>query len=553
MIWRRAVQALEIDVHQWRVLTWTLLKLDFRVGGFGGRAFGDAAGSAWQQAVMTLLVYIAMGIGFALVAALIGDVFLSGVIVLTGVMFVVGSILLIDYQSVITSPDDYHILAFQPISSRTYFAVRMTNVFVYAGVPMTVIAGPVAVSYALFARGVDPALGVAAVGAVYGVGLMTTLAIVVLYAFVLRVMSADRLARSLSYLQLVMGFAVYGGYLAAGSMIDREALQAMTLDHHGWVLLHPASWFASYLELASGRTGTAEVGPAVVSIAALVLLGRAAAGRVSLEYSERLGALLSTAAPCASPTQAGRGPFGSLRRRFPRGETRAVALLVRAQFKYDQKFRLAVLGIIPMTAIFLITSVRDGAMIDPFVSTESAGPSGNPLLAMAVLLFPVLLKTTLVRSDAYRASWLFYASPADHSRIVMAMNRVVAAYFVVPYLGLMAAIFSYYFGHPGHAVVHVVTLALLSYAFLQTASLFQPDLPFSQPPRKGEQSSVMFRLTFFLVLTSTIGTFIIERLIYPSAVLTSAMLVSLAACSLGLDRLVAARVRRVSARWEYID
>ena len=37
---RHLLERWDIDAHQWRVLTRTLLKLDFRVGGFGGRAFG---------------------------------------------------------------------------------------------------------------------------------------------------------------------------------------------------------------------------------------------------------------------------------------------------------------------------------------------------------------------------------------------------------------------------------------------------------------------------------------------------------------------------------
>jgi hypothetical protein len=39
-------------------------------------------------------------------------------------MTMVGLMVLIDHQSVITSADDYLVLGARPVSSRTYFAVR---------------------------------------------------------------------------------------------------------------------------------------------------------------------------------------------------------------------------------------------------------------------------------------------------------------------------------------------------------------------------------------------------------------------------------------------
>lgn len=543
-----------VDLMQWRVLTRTMIKLDLRVGGFGGRAFGDES-NATLQAALRVMMYLAMGVGFSLVAGLMTDVFLSGVIVLTGVMFMLGSMLLIDYQSVITSPDDYHILGYQPISSRTYFAVRLTNVLIYAGIPTTAFALPVALGYGLSGGRVDLALGAAGLLAVYGMGLMTTLAIVVLYAGILRVMSPERLERALSYLQLVMGFAVYGGYFGATTLINRDTFQELTLDHAGWVLVHPASWFASYLELASGRAGVWELGPAVFSVVFVLVLVRTAGGRLSLEYSEQFGALLSAGAARTGSARRTTGRTSPLARWWlGTGEARTVGLLARAQFRHDQKFRLAVLGVLPMTALYLLMSLRQGGVGDPFVAEpRAAGDANSPLLLIAVTLFPVMLKAALAHSDAYRASWIFYASPADHARIVLGLKRYVLRAFVAPYLALIAVAFAYLFGHVGHAVAHVVTLGLLSHLFLQLAVLADPDLPFSKPMKKGERSSAMIALMIALSFAAVAGMFVIRRWVYPSVAVTIGMMAAIVALSAGIDRLIGVRVRRLSARWEYVE
>lgn len=544
-----------VDAAQWRVLTLTMLKLDLRVGGFGGRGLGDQ-GNAILQVAMRVLLYLVIGIGFSLVAGLMTDVFLSGVIVLTGVMFMLGSMLLIDYQSVITSPDDYHILGYQPISSRTYFAVRLTNVMVYAGIPTTAFALPVALGYAVSGGRIHLALGVASLLAIYGVGLLTTLGVVVLYAAILRVMSPERLERALSYLQLMMGFAFYGGYFASTSLIDQSALRGLTLDHTGWVLLHPASWFASYLELASGNAGMWTLGPALVSIGALVGLGRIAGGRLSLEYSEQFGALLSAGtARAAASARSPRGRLASLTGWWlGSGEARTVGLLARAQFRYDQKFRLAVLGVLPMTALYLMMSLRRGGVRDPFLSGEFSTRGGDsPLLMIAVILFPVMLKASLAHSDAYRASWIFYASPADHVRIVLGLKRYVLMAFVVPYLMLITAALTYLFGHVGHALAHVAMLGLISHLFLQLAVLTDPELPFSRPMKKGERSSSMFFLMMVLSGAGVGGMILIRLFVYPSVAVTIAMMAAIVVASLVVDRLIGVRVRRLSARWEYVE
>lgn len=543
-MWRWWWEAMGVDYQQWRILVRTALKLDFRTTGLGGSAYNNQGQGSFGKFIAPIILYMVMGSLFAFLAAVIEDVFLSGVLVLTFVMFIVGTTLLLDYQSVITSPDDYLILAFQPISSRTYFAARLTNVVVYTTAMTTAFGLPSMLVYGFLARGFNPILGVSAILAIYGTSIATALAILVSYASILRVVSAYRLKRALTYVQVVLSFLVYGGIAVIGPLFDDQSV-LKALHRTPWLFVHPASWFASYLDLGTGRIGLVELGATALTVAVLGLLFGAASGRLSLDYAERLGGLITASEPVRAASATRRGGVW-----FVRDEARAVSLLIRAQFKHDQKFRLGVLGIVPLTIFYLYSGIQQGAILDPFEAQPDMAQ--DAIVYLAVLLFPTIIQAYLTRSDAYRASWIFFTCPADTARLVLSTKWFVMASFVLPYLGLMAAIFLYRFRNPVHVAVHVLVLALFSHLFLQMTVFFDPNLPFSKPMQKGERTVVMFMTALIQTVLSVPMVMMVSRFIYPSALRTTFFVVAVSMMSVGIEQLLALRVSRRSTKWEYV-
>jgi hypothetical protein len=300
------------------------------------------------------------------------------------------------------------------------------------------------------------------------------------------------------------------------------------------------------LDLASGRRGMAEIAPALLSLAVLGWLVHQARGKLALDYSDRLSA--------ASALSEGRpkGPAPAVRAAiiFKGREARAVALLVRNQFKHDAKFRMAVLGIIPMTILYLFMGLREGSMSDPFVS-RGAGFGQSLLLYMAVLMFPTMLKASLTYSDSYPASWIYYATPADRGRLVLWSKNFIFVYFVLPYLVFIGAVFLYFFRNPWHVLLHLSVLALISHFFLQIAVFFNPALPFSLPARKGQRSSSFIVTIFFGPILAIGMLYIFSRWVYPNAILLFALLAGMAVASWLCERALQARVRRHTLSIEY--
>jgi hypothetical protein len=284
----------------------------------------------------------------------------------------------------------------------------------------------------------------------------------------------------------------------------------------------------------------------VASVALVAALGFVAFRYVSLDYSERLAALATASdTPRAIATRTKRPWL------FRSGEGRAVALLIRNQFKQDMKFRLGVLSIFPLTLFYFLYGLRGGPMPDPFVATQQ-GAGQWFLLHFAMLAFPMMLLPNLGRSDAFRASWVYYASPASKSRLILAMKNFVLVCFVLPYLALIGVLMAFYFTSLAHVAVHVAVLGLIGNITLSIAIRVLPYLPFSRPVQKGEQSA---RYISLFIVTSMIAGALFPVLtiwVYRTPVRAALAVVLLLGISYLLERMLRANLDRLTAELEFV-
>jgi hypothetical protein len=232
---------------------------------------------------------------------------------------------------------------------------------------------------------------------------------------------------------------------------------------------------------------------------------------------------------------------------FATGEARAVALLVRGQFRHDHRFRMGVLGLLPLTLLYMFMGVRNGAVTDPFTTsrTMQAWP-----LTMTVLASPAMLRMLLTRSEAFRASWIFFTCPSDRMKIARSSKDVLVAFFLIPYLLLVSAIYSYVVGNVVHVLVHVAFLGLLAHLVLQIALLLDPAPPFSRPMQRSTNASVFFGFTAVTVLVSLFIQLYAAR-IYSNPSSTLAAIAVIIAIGIALDLLTRARVNRQAQLLEF--
>lgn len=558
MIVRRAVQSFGADHTQWRVLTRTMLKIDFR--GTSGLNFGTSgrSGSGRGALIGSMVMYFLMGIYVAMIVGFTGwmagtdsaeivhrGTLLGATVGLTMVGMVVGMAVLVDFKSVVISPDDFHILAHQPISSRTYFLAKLTNVLVYTLIIGALVGGMATVPL-LITAGALAAL--AWIGAAAGITVATTLAVVCCYAALLRLVSPDRLQRILSYVHVFMVMALFSAPIFMTEVMEPVFEQAQAqggIPTPPWLVLTPPAWFASLVALGAGEWTVAHAIAALAGVGSIAVLFNYARGRLSLGYAERLS--LVTTVTRSRRRSAARGGR-SASNRFS-SELGVVATLVRGQFRDDMTFRLGVLGMVPATLLYFFMAVRNGPLPDPFVELGFAA-RGLWLLHFAAIGFPLSMVETLFRSESFPASWIFFAAPADRARLVVNAGICVVLFFVAPLMLVFLGIFAWSFGNLWHAAAHTLVLGLISHIAIQMLLLAAPRLPFSQPPRKGSR---MGALVGMIVVGMVIALLLPLTLwvAYSSSIFTVAFLTVLALAGVRMPHAVRKGVRGRVERLEF--
>jgi hypothetical protein len=539
--------ALGIDFLQWKALVFATLKTGFRQSSMGRtRMRGEVKGIT--VLITQAVVYSLYGAFMALFIWAAGDIFFGALVAMSYTMFVVSTTVLLDYNSAVTSPDDYSILGFRPISSRTYFAAKLANVLIYTTAMTTVLAYLPTVSFFL-KYGV--AAGFAGLAAFYACSVTVALAILSGYAWLMGAVGPDRLKRLLSVLQLILSFFIYGGFFMLRAVMTNGALGGFQLTRSWWLSLYPASWFASYLELAMGVHPAVTIVPAALSVAAMIALAAGLGGRLSLDYSERLAATINAASAASDKTR--RSSTASAW--FRTGESRAMSVLIKSQFRNNNRFRMTILTILPITVLYLMMGIYDGHLSDPFAVAVTrgrrGGPDGMTFITVAIMVFPQLLKAAISRSEAFRASWIFFASPVDRAKLIRASCNVLVATFLVPYLVVIAAVLIYFVGAPTHVITHIALMGMVSYLALQLYVLIDPAVPFSQPLTAGRRSTSFF-LVFGVISAAAWMLPVISRYVYVSLLRTAIAFAVVIVLGIFVDSAMRARVGAQARDMEFL-
>ncbi len=539
---KRLLTWLGVDYDQWKALTIVALKLDLRTSTFGG-ARSRLGRGAGRSVIGQIVFYLMMGFIMALFVGYLGDRFVAGTILFSYAILMVGTAMLVDHNAAITSPEDYGILGYQPITSRTFFVSKLTNALVYTlGISTALGLLPVGVLFAKYGI----AVGGAAIVALYVCATTVTLTIVAGYATLVQRVGPRRLRMWLSYVQLATGFVVYGGYFLTAEFFGKAALATLTFPRTAWLSLIPPTWFASYLEVAAGSLVRKISSPLRERWPSWPCSSPAFG--VGCPWIMPRGSA-SFPPPEPPPKRPRRRPGGTASYTglwFRGGEARAVAILVRSHFRNDMKFRMGVLAILPLTAIYLIMGLRgDG----PGAAAGGSGPNLS-LVTMAAMLFPVLLKTNLARSDAYRASWVFFSSPTDRIRLIRSSKNVLVAFFLIPYLAFLGVILALITGDLPWVTGYLLLVGAVSHLALLGATVVSPELPFSLPMEKGRGSS---RMLLTMIVIGVLGGLVplLSRMAFASVAATAETFVVILLLTLALRGITRRRVERQSRYLEF--
>jgi ABC-2 type transport system permease protein len=475
----RMLTRMDIDPGQWR----TLVRMTFKLLGRNKSAITYRTKSKGRIASKGLwlgfIIYGIMGIMLAVAVATAKSAGIASFFLLNVILPLIAMSMLLEFVTIIVYPEDISILGYRPISSRTYFAAKASTVIMGILSYAASLGGPSVIAF-LFKFGIRSAI--AWIFTTVCGSLSVAMLMIIIYSMLVRHVRPENVRNIMGYTQLLFSFVAYGGYVLLPGLGHKYIASAATPG--AWTITLPTSWYASVVAIAAGEFTSINLFEASLAVIFTVILAWIIVDRISLVYSETVaGAAIQSSGPdtIAKP---GRSGFHL----FRRPEDRAVAMLIARQFRYDVKFKMAVLSILPLTVMYIFMGLQEGkSLIDPFsVNFKMSGSGPSMFLYFAMILFPVTIRGAIIHNDMYEASWIFFATPIDRGRVMLSAYRILVRTFVLPYLAVIALIFLWFFRNPMHVLMHMAVLFLSCEIFLLILFLYKPALPFSMPRETGD-------------------------------------------------------------------
>jgi hypothetical protein len=537
-----------VDFHQLKHLLKVAIKLDLRSG---NQQFRGSGSRKFPPILQLVLFQFIVSIGLALGLYFIPARLVSTILVVTVAMTFTALNIMIEFGSLIMSPDDHDIISPHPVNSRTFFYLKLINLLFYTTI-LTAALGIAPTIAVLIKTGnllhalVFPALLMAANTA-------TSLAISSVYASLLKYVSRERITSILSYVQMIMGGMVYAGYMIVPRLVSRNLIQFEDVTDW-WIFLLPPTWFASFIGLAGEIDSSHWIWSSLVGLAALGMLCMYCAKYLSIDYSASLAQSLTASCrkePNLAKLRQGRvGVLG----RFLNPEEIAIFKLVWAQFKYDSRFKMTILAIVPMTVLYLFLAFADdGGIADPFVSGIAEAGTHSFLVFFAVGIFPSMIQGGVLHSVSYQASWIFFSTPANLTNVMLSTRRFIQLFFILPYLFALLVIFGWFFGNLFHSLMLLVVLYLLTMIQLSVTYLLFAGVPFSRPVKKGQNAATVFLSIIMPVCTIILPMVLLEALVFTSPTAYAVALVLLLVIERLFSRFTRRRVAVKAASARYLD
>ncbi len=536
-----------LDRRQLRALLVAGIKLDLRTSR-GGLGRGKL-----PPFVIALITYAVMGLLMAVGLRAHGDVFVYSLFTTSAAMFMTALSVIMEYVTIVAHPDDFHILAHRPVSSRTYFWAKLGNMLFYVTPIALALTLPAAIfgSFTLepgFLFGVFHVL----VGLVACIATAAT--VVLVYTATLKVVSYQRFTSIMTYVHSGATLVLVLAYFLSAAD-DRGRPGAALVPPRRLGLRRAAG-------LVRGRRGASDRSGQPAGRASGPAGGRERGRRDRRSDEHDIAGLLEEDNRTDDVTRcdAEERRDGRVRKRpffrmglasLGSGTERAGYVLMDAYMRRDRKLRARVYPAFGLPLAVYVTAVIRHDLHSPFVPSPDGSPVAlQEIMGLYCIFVSLFFATAMTQSEQWKASWVYFAAPVGNlAGVLQGARRLVVWRYLVPFYILLFALLSLRMPVVGAAtfVMMVFPMCLTSFAVLSLAS---PHVPLSQQVERGRQGR---QIAFFMVLGTTMVPLLIllQFLMQERTAAAGPMLAGLWGLAWATERLVGARLRRRLAREEF--
>ncbi len=488
---------LGIDYRQFRILLKFHIKLDFR-----NQRQKNGAQTGWKKFsyLLTLVLYLVPSLLIAGLGVQRTNLFgFSLLTIALSMVFIILSII-IEFNEIIVNPDDSEILTFRPISSRTYFWVKMANLFFYVTTMGLALNLPPAIIGLLF-----PETQWTFTFLYLFVGWIAQITIasfvIILYSLLVRIFNYQRLKDVLAYTQVLFTFVIFVGYqflIRLSSKIEYNFnLEA------SWNIITPPAWYGSIIVLFYN---SADVRIFMLSIAAFLftLFTFVFAFRnLSLDYAQTIYKLSesSRVREKVQSSSAHKSNF-ILKGWLIRDIYEKVGYnLVSRYMRRSRSLRTRIFPSFAMPLVIMGLMILDREFQDPFLP----GVGFQTFMPMLFLVWVAVFFFQLIpTSDDWKASWIFHVIPIENfEKIYWGCLKAIIAKYITPYFLFVLCVLS-----TQMSLWHSFLVCFFNYIFFISYYIFMTfflgNLPLSKKFERG-QSNTRFMLTFVLLPLFVVG------------------------------------------------
>lgn len=505
-----ALARYDINARQLATLVGVYLKQDLR----GGRAFMQFNAREYVRGNLALLMLLGMYVFTGLIMGMMVfatdiDVLHFSIVIHTFTLLIVALAILAESGNVIFNESEADILGHLPISSRTYFAAKVLNLFLFT----SMLAAAANLFPAIFgsrAAGANLLFVPAHALSALLDALLATALIVTSYGILMRMVGRERFDSIIAYSQIILVLVFMFGFQIMPRVMDVQAMQ-LARGFRWYYLLFPPAWFAGVTLVLIGKPQLYALALAGIGITTLMVLGQLAIRKVGSDYSSFVARLTyregtqkraAGHTPISAPTGK-RGLADWLKSVWlARPAERAAFDLVSIYLRRNREVKvrlypsLAYFVFVPLLAIF------SEGLPDPF---SRRGVDAYSLMGALMICYVALTAVEVLRfSEHHEAADIFRFAPiARLGDVHSGFRKAVMTWVALPGFAVLFVLYAILWRSPLHAALLLAPWIIITPAALMLGFLFRETLPLARKYQKGQQTSrnLLLFLACFLVLS----------------------------------------------------
>ncbi len=343
-------------------------------------------------------------------------------------LFLLASILITDFTSVLIDVRDNIILLPRPVNDRTILMAKLMHIAVHLSrviIPLTI---PVLV-FVLWNKGIWAGLSflfLTSLAALFAIFLINAA-----YLLVLKIMSPEKFKSFIAWFQIGFVIFIYGGYQFFLKATDRPDFQQFSIDEYPFAKFFPPYWFAAAWSWMNGQLESMGIIWLVTSIAASLgsiwvvvkFLAPAFNARLIMIQGSGSDSIdLSLTKDTIDLKKRGQG-IGEVLAKLVTGNAteRAGFLFSWWWTGRNRGFRMRVYPTVGYVIVWIILIlVRGGGSNTYEESSDFSNSAYGFLVFMYITSFIIINAIQNIHlADEFKSSWIFYSNPIKRPGIII--------------------------------------------------------------------------------------------------------------------------------------